>query len=628
MTFPTYPTTEEMEIYKSPIKQFEVRAAVRLDQPIFISPFEDQFAGSSVDRTLWDLKKPTWGVATVSGGVLTLGANGDAISPAWVVSKPNLAFPKNTTTSWTLETRVRFPTITGFGMFFRVGSLEYKEAVFAIKCNENYLQVKLPDSSSYVEGETDGEVWRASGSKTDWRRYKLVYNARARTYTVYIDEDDDGVFETGPFSTSAVGKRADFIVIGNSTARQGWLGAWTRLQVSYVTVTGVSESLELPDWAGPLYLYDAIGYENELWSTLPTVLRGNVDIGLKNMTDGLTLDLLNFSHGYDRTDPQWQVYKDFSFLNRPVKILSRVNNGYKWTPWRQIYLGSCDEKNIELRSNGDCVLTVNARDIYRKHLEQVHTVRAYAKYDDDIEGLVRNKVVSEIIYDIAQEVCGLPYSAVDCICTPHNMPQTFNIARESCSEAVSRLMDETCLCWMVDHSNGQVLIRDYIWGTDTPGYHLSTSEEVEQVQWGENASNMASVIELGIENTEFEDGGFSTNSPLAPVPFYGHGEYRSTLVAQNTGSLYGRPIYYMMWKIANRDVGSLRLTMQCQDWLQIGQEISVRDDKYLGIKESDGPWVVDAVSFDWEGTNKYETTVELINQHPDRIIRKSLQGMV
>ncbi len=623
MAIPTYPTLEEMEIYKSPVKQFEVKAAVRLDHPIFTSPFHDHFDGTALNTALWDLKKPTWGVCTVAGSTVTLGTSTIAICPPWMTSKPNLAFPKDTRTSWQLDARLCFPTVTGFGVFFRVCSLWNHEAIFAVKCATGGIQVKMPDRDVTEEGV----LWDTPGH--GWIRVRLVYDAHARTYIAYIDTNDDGTFEEGPFTISAVNFQADYIAVGNTTARQGFIGNWTEIEVDYVTVTGVSETYELPDWAGPQYLYDAVGYENELWSFLPSVLKGSIDIALRNDTDGLTLDLLNFMHGYDRNDPMWQVYTNFSFLNRPIKVLSRVNNGYKWTRWRQIYIGSCDEKNIELRSNGDCVLTVAARDLYRKQLAMVHLVQAYAKYDTDIEGLVRNKVVSEIITDIAVERCGLPDRAIDVICTPANMPQTFNVSRESGADAIQRLLEETALCWYVDHEqSGQILVRDYPWGTDTPGYRMSTAEEIESVQWREGAGDIVGILELNVENSEFEAGGFSTNHPHAPVPFFGHGEYRSTLTAQNAQSLYSRPLHKLLWQIANRGAGSLRVTMQCQDWPQLTQEVSIRDDKYLGIKESHGPWIVDGVGFDWEGTKRFETTLELANQHPDRILRRSLQGAV
>jgi hypothetical protein len=617
----TYPTAQEMEIYKSPYKLFDVRAAVRLDYPLFVSPFHDHFLGSALDRTLWDVKLPTWGVCTISGSTCRLSTTGEAISPSWIVSKPNLAFPKNKTTDWVLEIRIRFPVVTGFGVFFRVGTLEYEEAAFAVKANEAGLEVKLPDSS--IGGEHD--IW-VTGDPTPWRRYRMVFDASEHMYSVYIDADDDGIYELGPFNYDATGLQADYIVIGNSTARQGSVGAWTEIETDYITITGTSESYDLPVWAGPMYLYDSIGYDQELWAYLPTVLRGDISISFENATDSLSLDLLNFNHGYNERDPMWRLYTDFSFSGRPVKVLSRVSDGRSWTRWRQIYLGSCDEKNTELRDNGDCVLTVSARDIYRRHLDTVHLVRGYADIDPAIDGMGCGMIVSEIVQDISQYVCGLPDRAIDIICTPYNKPKTFNLSGESGAEAISRLLSETALCWKVNHATGQILIDDWPWGTDTPGYRLSTQEEILNVSWRESAMDFINILEMNIENTEFHGGGFSTNYPLAPVPFYGRTDFRSTLTAQTTGDLYGRPLHYLLWKIANRKVRSLSLGMQCQDWLELGQEVAVRDDKYLGIKEKHGPWIVDGYSYRWEGSESFEVQVDLANQHPDRIIRESIHG--
>jgi hypothetical protein len=622
MVYPTYPTTEEMAIYKSPYKIFDVKCYVRLDHPVFISPFHDHFDGTTLNESLWNKKKPTWGALTVAGSAITLGTTYEAISPAWICSQPNVAFPKNTTTDWLFETRLRFPTITGYGVFLRICSLENVDAVMAVKANlAEGVIVKAPDESS----EGSPTLW-SGGLTNNYFRVRVAYSAIAREYTISVDANDDGVYESGPYTVTAVGYRADYIVVGNSTARQGDLGGWTEIQVDYITVTGTSESYALPKWAGPMYLYDSIGYDQELWAPLPLVIRGSISVAKENITDTLSLDLLNYSYGYDPEDPQWHVYTDFSFANRPIIVKSRISDGRAWTNWRQIFTGTCDEKNIELRENGNCVLTLTARDRYRRRLDMTHLIRAYAKFDTEVDGLIRNLVVSDIIQDIAVEGCGLPDRAIDIVCTPHNLPTTFNIAAESGAAAITRLLRDAALCWYVDHSTGQVYVREWFWGTDTPKYRMSTSEEITDLSWMENGVDHLAIMELAISNTEFQGGGFATNFPHAPVPFFGRSTYESTVVVENTGALYGRGVHFLKWKVENRNVGGLSVRTIGQDWFQHDQEISVLDRKYLGLNESHGPWVVDGWTHEWEGTTRFSSTLQLAHQHPDRLIRDSLQG--
>lgn len=522
-----------------------------------------------------------------------------------------------------MEAKVKFPNIYGNGVFFRVCSLEARDAVLAVKCNwADGLTVEGPDQQN---------IWWSNGHDYGWHVYKLTYTAQTKMYEVFVDGVSKGTY-------NAVGYRADYIVVGNSVARQGIPGDWTEVEVDYVDVTGTVEIFEIPDWAGPMYLYDPIGYDNELWAYLPLWERGHIEMHKKNTADALSIDLVNFSHGFDPNDPDpaYMVYTNFNFANRPIKVESRVSDGWNWTAWRLIFLGGCDEKNIELRENGDCVLTVSARDIYRRQLMGMHLIRSYSKDAKDvngndiiIEGLTVGLSVGQIIDDISKNGAGLPYAAMAVTATPYNIPQTFNVAGDSAASAIEKLISDVAMCWWPDVTNNfQIQVRDWYWGTGTPCYYLSTKEEVGLVQWSENAMDALAILELGIENTEFQNGGFSTNYPHAPVPFYGRVEYESAVVAQDTASLRGRPIHFLKWKQINREVGSIVVTMQCQDWLAHDMELSVRDDIYLGIKTEHGPWIVDGWSYDWEGTSKFETQAHLVNEYPDRVIKRSLQGQV
>lgn len=267
-----YPTFEEARLYKAPFKMFDIRISIRLDYPLFDGHFRDDFDGTVLDSAKWDKKVPSWGVLTVSGGTALCGVAGPAISPAWFSSKPNITFPKDQNTNWTMEARVKFPNIYGNGVFFRVCSLEARDAVLAVKCN-------LADGLT-VEGPDQQTTHWSNGVDYGWHTYKLTFTANTKMYEVFVDGVSEGTY-------SAVGYRADYIVVGNSVARQGLVGDWTEIEVDYVDVTGTAETMEIPNWAGPMYLYDYIGYDNELWAYLPLWERGRIDIHKKNTADAL-----------------------------------------------------------------------------------------------------------------------------------------------------------------------------------------------------------------------------------------------------------------------------------------------------------------------------------------------------
>src|SRR5690606_26954539 len=215
---------------------------------------------------------PSWGTVTVSGGTVTLGTSEEAISPPWLQSKHNLAFPFSRDTDWTFETRLRFPTVTGFGVFLRVCGRSFRdaEALLAVKASQaDGIVVNVPDGFA-----AEHTVWSSVGG-ADWRRVRLAYSAQAQTYTVAVDQDDDGTYETVE-TVAVAGRYADTIVIGNSTAIQGNLGAWTQIEVDYVTVQGTAEQVIIPDWAAPFT------YDGERFAWLPTVRSWRISIDKRN----------------------------------------------------------------------------------------------------------------------------------------------------------------------------------------------------------------------------------------------------------------------------------------------------------------------------------------------------------
>ncbi len=610
-----YPSFEESQIYKSSYKLFQIRAMVRLDEPTFVSPFTDSFdtdyPNTRVNPALWNTNFPSWSDITIVGSSITMDTLADSISAPWFSSKDGLAFPRDPNIAWTLDVRMRFSVFAGYGVFFRVHSIEQAEAVLSINGNTaDGLKVEDYNKTTYL----------LDAVGNGWHRYRLVYDPINMDYTLTIDANDDGVYELGPYTFSAVSAQADYIIVGNSTAIQGDLGDWTPIEVDYVTVIGTSETYAIPDWAGPYYLYESLGYQTELWAELPTHLRGSVRIDKENMADGLQIDLLN----HDLDTPR--IYNGFNFGNRQIKVESRISDGMAWTPWRTIFKGTCDEKRTETRPEGS-ILTVSARDLVRHKLLRTHIIRAYVTYTEALEGVLLNYTVDQIIRDLIINGARLPFNWANIQQTPWNQPQTFNVADQSVGDSIKKLIDDVVFCWWPDTANNWAIkIQDWFWGTDNPQYQLSSREELTNVDYTENALDLLAQLVLSIENTEFMGGGFSTNFPFIPVPFTGEKSYTDAVVAQDTTDLMNRKLHYLRWKAANRNVGSIEVSAPCQDWMEHDLEIDVVDDRWMGLRHSDGPWVIDGWQIDWEGTQSFNARIRLINQHPERIIRRLIRG--
>lgn len=617
------PTAEQAAIYRSPQKQFEVKAFVRLDFPTFSGNVFDGFDGSELNPDYWHKFSPSWGLLEVSGGAVSFGTSSPGISESYFVTKPNIWFPKRTDTDWTLQFRMRVDAYEGFGTFIDLISLQEYRAILRLEANTNGLPDQVPGFNGGLSVQVPARTQVDNlGFDTSYNTFRIVYTASSREYEVFIDQESGSGFQS-VVTLSAVNNRADLLVFGNAGIRQGGLSDWTRMTVEYVSMIGTEEGFAVPDWASPQYLYDQLQYDNELWSELPSVIRGRIDQRKSNEADTLELDLINFSI-LDPADPLARLYTHFSFMNRFIKILSRVNDGFTWTPWRQIFLGSCDEKNIEIRDTGETLLTLRARDWVRKRLAETRVIRAYSDYGDAVDGLYMNMDCGQIMQDISQNVCGLPYSALQIPATPYNKPKTLNIAGDPASQVFSNLMTGMGFTWWVDMTTGQVFIQPLPMGSDTVEYWLNTEGEVESIQWNQSSLEHVAAIEFGISNTEFQGGGFSTAWPITPVPFFGRIEFIDAVVAQSDVGLNITEIPHRVYMQAIRELGSVRVTMDCQDWIEHNMEIGLIDNTYLGIKESDGPWLIDGWTHEWEGSTRFRQEVLLVKQHPDEVVREAL----
>lgn len=614
------PTAEEAEVYKSNWKQFEVRVLIRIDTDDFEPTIEEDFDGTELDPNLWFSFNPSWGLLDVAGSTITLGTTSPAISESWFATYPNKWFPKQQDRNWTLQWRMKANSFEPFGTFVQLCSLQQYQPIVKLEINAaNGFSIQMP-------GGVENEVSNL-GTDTAFNTFKVEFYAASKEYELFIDVGA-GFVSLGVISS--VDYRADFLVFGNSQVRQGHVFEWSEIEVDNVAMFGTPELFDIPDWAGPEPLYNNLLYDTEHWAPLPSVISGHIESQKRNEADTLDLTLFNYTH-LDKFGPHSEApnpYAHFHFLNRLIKVESRVHNGHLWTPWRQIFIGSCDEKQIDQDESGDVVVTVRARDWVRKVLASVRTIRAYSDTDPAVDGLIMNMDVGQIVQDLAQNVCGLPYSSIDISATPGNRPQTLNIPGRRAVDVITDLMRGIGMTWWPDWSTGQIIIRPVTdtMGTNLPAYWLRTDEEVERVQWNQQTLDFVSQMEIGISNTDFQDGGFSMGYPVVPIPPRGNIDILDTIVAPSDAQLNGPEIPHRMYMLSIRDLGSVVVTTSCQDWIEHNIEVGLIDNSYLGMRESDGPWVIDGWSHEWEGTTRFSNSIKLVLQHPDRVIRDSMIG--
>ena len=607
------PTFLEAQIYKSPTICSQIRVAVGLDYPVFSGAFHDDFNGAGLpDAAKWFSTNPSWGKLQQVAGALEVGTTVPGIAPSWCQSRHNLAFPLKRYTDWVFEIRCAANPITGYGAFVRICGRSFRdaEAIWALKANTaDGLEVHGPDGFF-----SDTVLW-SNGADSTVNRYRVTYDASAQTYTVEIDADDDGTFEIGPFVYAVAGRYADAIVIGNSTAVQGALGAWTEWHVDYVDVVGVAEAVADPDWAAPFT------FETEHYTYLPANLGGQVNLDVDNVVDAGEVRLANFGLDEEMNEAR-QLYTDVRFLNRPIFVEARAGDGQgNWTAWQLMFRGKCAEKRVDVGEGGNCTLSVPFRDRYRATADDMEINGCYSDAGAAIDGVVMNKIVSQIMADIYDNKCGLPAAAHNIVATPNNKPRNYNVFRKSGQQSVKELADMTALCLYQLKATGVIQVQEWFWGTDVTLYTMNTGQEIRSLNWTESAFDVTSAEQLSLENTEYPAGGFTATWPPHRQPFYGRQVHSNAVTCQVAADLYARPINCLVCWVRNRKLGSVTVKAKAQLWWSIGDEVRIRDARFLGL---DDIYILDGYTHSWDGDNVIESEGRFIFPHPDRFLRENL----
>lgn len=614
-----YPTFDEALIYKSRTVQSQVRAAVGLDYPVFSGAFSDDFDGGTLDLTKW-FGVPyymDWVTQTFGASDLTLDVTGPAICPGWIQTRHNLAFPIRRDTDWVFNLRACFPKTTSYGNFIRICGRSFRdaEAVWALKVNAAQgLRVNVPDGYS-----TEHNIW-STVDGAPWRRYRVTYNADAQTYTCEIDQDDDGVYETSVVEPVA-GRYADAIVIGNSSAIQGLLGDWTSIKIDSVSVTGVAEPVVDPEWAAPFNYRDEDGSLVRM-AWMPTIKGGRISIDKDNIVDAAELTLDNFALdevGEDLLQP----YTGIRFLNRRVIVQGRAGDGNgHWTNWTNMFNGVAAEKQPVLQQ-GRCIITLPLRDRWRARADDMEVLAAYSDTGTAIPGVGMNLTVAGIIEDVYGNRCEMPAAAYNVAAMPNNIPRNYNIMRVSAQQAVKTIAEQAALAVYQRIRDARVEVQEWFWGNDSPGYHLSTAEELLFLEWSESAFEVTSAEQLSFENTEYAAGGFTHTWPPHREPFYGRMVHSSAVVVASSVAHDARPVTALTWWARNRKLGGVTFTAAAQLWLEHDLELGIRDDKFLSLVRGES-WIVDGIEHTWDEGGTIVTRCRCINPHPDRFLRANL----
>jgi hypothetical protein len=605
------PAGAEIPIYASPYKGAgEVRVYLKLDKPIADANFVDEFAGAALDVTKWSSWQPANTTITEAGGKLTLASTASTNGFPVVQSIPGKTFPSDPSIGWTLDWTMDFPVLTGYGVFFRVCDLENNAAIVAIKNNsgpDNY-QVFMPDWPEGAQLETLGAGHTASHD------YSLVYTPGSPgQYELFRDTVSKGTL-------SSLGRQAWYIVIGNGSVQVG-KGDWTSIAVSRVAVTQDSlETQVYPDWATPVAEADGN------WSYIPHVLGVKVSAHKRNDVDTAVIDLAEGAYvtgvngGTGLAETQDLTFTEYDWLNREVHIDSRQSDGVTFTAWKEIFRGLCDMPQVT-EDGGTVKLSITIRDKVRRMLQMYHGVRGYSDSGTAIAGVQMNLDVQHIIEDLCA-TAGLA-AAEYSVAALALKPRTFQVLGTSFLDAITDLADQAVL--VVERNcganPGRMDIVELTWGTDTPVFLPDVDHDVILLDYAETDMGLTAQVVETVQHSEF--GEFSDIYPLAPVPpFAGVIRHNATIAQAAVDINSTRLLPFLRWRQSNRELNSIVIRMVGQDWIAHDIETRVISAKLFGAS-TDDTYIIDGWEYDWTPSKGFLTTIHLVNQHPERAIRRA-----
>jgi hypothetical protein len=604
------PTGIDKEIYASPIKRARARVKIRLDRPLASSNFVDEFGDASFDTTLWSSSIPVGGTLTEAGGKLTLSATATNGFPT-VQSQPGLTFPNDISIGWTMEWTMDYPSITGYGVFFRVCDIENEKAIVAIKNNT---------ADGYTIEMPDGTVIEDLGAAhTTSHDYELIYtpptNIAAGQYELKRDTVSKGTI-------ASTGRQAWYIAIGNKSIQTA-IGTWTSIAIARVDVNLDSgESQDWPDWT------DREQSGTEWWGRLPHVINISENTHERNDVDQviITIPQGGFITGIegDRGGKGWRshLYGGFNWANREIRVEKQHVDGQgRATAWTEEFRGLCDEPR-NIIENGRPMLEITARDKIRRQLQMVHLVKGFSDAGTEIAGLKMNKTWTEIIEDICNH-CGLAGADYN-VLSGAIKPRTWNILGESGLAALNEIASQGAVAVYRNTGTtnpGRLEVQEFDFGSDSPDFYVSPIQGILQLDYAETAFGMVGQVIIVVQHSEF--GEFADSYPRFAVPPYAAELRKNVAIAQTAGDINStRLLPYLHWRMENRELNSIIVRMLGQSWFENGLEAQVMDRDFL--KLTDEYYVIIGWERNWNPQQGDMIGLHLANQHPDRAIRRNV----
>jgi hypothetical protein len=606
------PTGEEREIYKSQVKTAgKIRVKIRLDRPIASADFIEDFGGAALDTAKWSSWQPSNTSITVAGGKLTLASTANTNGFPVVQSLPGL-FPTDLSIGWTLQWTMDFPTITSYGTFFRVCDLEHNAAIAAIKANVLAYEVFIPDWPESAVAQED-----LGASHTTSHDYELVYTPptpiAAGQYELFRDTVSKGTLPSA-------GRQAWHIVIGNGSVQVGQ-GGWTSIAVDNVHLHLTAPEVQAwPEWTDR----EVVG--SEWWGRLPGIASFSNATHKRNTVDtvALSLPVAGFVTGIegDGNGPGYRadLLAGYDWLNREIRIESQQSDGRRNTSWKEVFRGLCDVPAIGY-DNGRATLNLTVREKNRRRLQMFHAVRGYSDNGTAIDGLIMNKTWPDIINDLCQ-TSGLAVADYNVLADALK-PRSWNVLGKSALDAINELAEAACIAVYRNAGQtypGRLEVQEWDYGSDTPEVWFGTDQDIVGIDYAATDMGLAAQIVVTVQHSEF--GEFSDVYPQAPVPPFGAVARSNAPIAQSATDInQTRLLPFLKYRQQNRELKSIVLALIGQDWLEHNIEAQAIDRRVLRIG-ADDYYVVDGWQYNWDARQGFRTSLQLVNQHPEALIRQ------
>ncbi|MEE9401264.1 MAG: hypothetical protein V3V32_04515 [Dehalococcoidia bacterium] len=601
----------QREIYKNPYKTAGlVRVRIRLDKPVAGIDFVDEFAGGALDPDKWSSWQPPNTSITVAGGRVTLQSTAETNGFPVIQSVPGKTFPLDRSIGWTMEFTIDFPTITGFGVQFRVCDLQQPTSIIEIECNED---------AGYTVEMPAGNVVESLGLDTSEYNFTLQYIPPTNIANASYELRRGGVLKG---TLDATDRQAWYIFAGNGSVQTN-LGNWTTLRVNRVDVNLVSaESQDYPIWTDKETLGDG-----SVWGRLPWVNRVSTGGHKRNAVDQavITLSQSGFVTGIpgdiNGLGYRADMFAGFDWLNREVRIEMQQSNGRNSTSWKERFRGLCDEPQLGIQ-DGRAMLRIVVREATRRRLQMTHTVRGYSDAAGAIDGVIMNRTWTQMIEDMCQ-VCGL--DAGDYLVLYSSLkPRSWQVLGTSLLDEILELADQgvAAVYRCADQVDpGQLRVQEWSWGNKTPDFYLHVDHDIISIDWAESYLGATAQVVETIQHSDF--GEFSDIYPHAPVPPFGAVIRHNASIAQLHADInQTRILPYLRWKVANREIRSIAVRVVGQDWLEHDLQCRVIDPRILGLGP-DEYWAVDGWNEEWDATQGLRTTIHLVNQDFQQTIMKA-----